>query len=125
MDAIRSIHGQKDLWIVESFPFFKAASDLQEPWIAVDYGVVPSKSFSWIRRRYFDYIRKTQYGEYFPKASGIACISHFLRRNLPPALREKATVIHLGVDHYTMNRLVDAREELGIDDPSSCTKAVN
>lgn len=112
--AIRPHEKQQDIWIVESFPFFKAAGQFEKPWIAVDYGVVPSESFPLLKRREFNYIRRTQYGEYFHRASKIACVSHFLRRMLPPELSEKATVIHLGIDHYDRDSLVDLRTEVGL-----------
>ena len=113
--AIRLFVEREDLWIVESFPFFKAASRFEKPWIAVDHGVVPSESFPWRIRRHFDYIRRTQYGEYFQKSSKIVCVSHFIRHKLPPALQDKAVVIHPGIDHYANNSLVDLKAELGLD----------
>jgi len=113
--AIKPFAEQEDIWIVESFPFFKAASHFERPWIAVDYGVVPSDPFPILARRHFEYIRTTQYGQYFQKSSRIVCISHFLRQNLPSALRQKAVVIHPGIDHYSKNSLVNLRTELGVD----------
>lgn len=113
-EAVRQFVKDEDLWIVESFPFFKAASRFDRPWIAIDYGVVPSQTFALFARRHFDYIRKKQYGEYFQRASAIICISSFLRQNLPQALRQRSLVIHLGVDHYSRDYLVDLRTELGL-----------
>lgn len=113
--AVRPFVDREDLWIVESFPFFKAASRFKCPWVAVDYGVVPSDSFPRLTRRRFEYIRRTQYGEYFQAASRIVCISLFLRQNLPPSLRKRSVVIHPGVDHYAKDYLVDLKKELDID----------
>jgi len=113
--AIEPFIDEKDVWAVESFPFFKAASHFERPWIAVDYGVVPSEPFSGLTRRHFDYIRKTQYGKYFQNSSKIVCISHFLQQSLPPFLKQKAVVIYPGIDHYPKSSLVDLRTELGFD----------
>jgi len=113
--AIKPFVEQEDIWIVESFPFFKAASRFEQPWIAVDYGVVPSDPFPTRTRRHFEYVRRIQYGQYFQRSSRIVCISHFLWQNLPSALRQKAVVIHPGIDHYAKNPLVDLRTELGLD----------
>ena len=105
----------EDMWIVESFPFFKAASRFSRPWIAIDHGIVPSKYFPFLKRHHFDYIRKTQYGEYFQKASAIVCVSKFLFEDLTPILQNKGMVIHPGIDHYQRSVAVDLRRELDIN----------
>ena len=114
-EVIRPLEDEVDLWIVETYPFFKAAHGFKRPWIAVDYGVVPSKSFPLAARRRFDYIRRTQYGEYFQSASKIVCISEFLLQNLPPAIRQNAVLVYPGIDHYSKHSLIDLRVDLGLD----------
>jgi glycosyltransferase involved in cell wall biosynthesis len=105
----------QDVWIVESFPFFKAASRFQRPWIAFDHGVVPAEYFPLLKRSHLNYIRRTQYRDYLQKASGIVCVSKFLLDSLPPILRKKAVVIYPGINHYPNRSMaVDLRKELGI-----------
>ena len=112
--AIEEYVSDEDLWIVETFPFFKAASRFEKPWIAIDYGVVPSRPFSRKIRKYFDYIRRTQYGEYFESSSKIICISNFLRQCLPDRLKQKSSVVYPAVDHYDKKILIDLRRELNL-----------
>jgi glycosyltransferase involved in cell wall biosynthesis len=112
--AIKKYVLDEDIWIVETFPFFKAASNFKHPWIAHDHGVVPSESFPRKKRQYFDFIRKTQYEKYFQNSSKIICVSNFLRGCLPTSLRKKADVVYLGIDHYGKDVLVDSRRELDL-----------
>jgi glycosyltransferase involved in cell wall biosynthesis len=114
-ELIRPLEKEVDVWIVETYPFFKAAHRFKRPWIAIDYGVVPSKSFPLAARRRFDHIRRTQYGEYFQTASKIVCISEFLLQNLRPAIRRNALVVYPGIDHYSRRSLIDLRLDLGLD----------
>jgi glycosyltransferase involved in cell wall biosynthesis len=115
LHAIRPHIDEPDVWIIESFPFFSAGMIITQPWVAFDHGVVPSEYFDWRRRRHFDYIRRTQYKEYFTKASKIVCVSEFLRSCLPPSLRRTCVVIPPGINHYANTGITDVRAILNIE----------
>lgn len=107
---------EKDLLVVEAYPFFYTGACIalrtKKPWIAVDHGVVPSELVHKWKQKEFDYIRNKQYHEYFPLAARIVCVSNWLREQLPKGLQGKAEVIYNGVDHYGERRLVDIKDVL-------------
>lgn len=107
-----------DAWLVHTPPFFSLLPRLAAPAIAVDYGVSSSAGFPLKIRANFAYVRWSQDHVFWRWAKAIAPISNFLRRDLPPRLKQKAEVIYLGADHYrSLAGSVDdesVRRELGI-----------
>ncbi len=112
-----------DLLLVGTFPFFSLIPELSRrvPCIALDFGICSTEGFRLWPRLNFAYMRRTQHRRYLPHARRIVAISEFVRGELPAALRPKASVIHLGVDHYPVNAGLGAeaaefRRALGIGD---------
>lgn len=89
-----------DIWLVHTFPYYSFIRRLSAPVVAVEYGVSPAEGFPLKLRANFAYMRQMQERFYFPRARRIVTISEYLRGELPVRLRDKASVIYPGADHY-------------------------
>lgn len=89
-----------DAWLVHTFPFFALLPRLKAPSIAVEYGVSSTAGFPAKIRANFAYVKFMQERVYLRGARRIVTISEYLKRQLPPGLAGKASVIYLGADHY-------------------------
>ena len=110
---------QHDVVFVESHPFFSLIPRLRTPVVAVDHGVSSTEGMPLKVRSAFRYIEWAQHNRYFPRASGIVTVSDFVRSLLPPRLRERATVIYNGADHYprvSAGERAEMRRRLGLAD---------
>lgn len=110
-----------DLFVLGTFPFYSYAQILSRhaPCIAVDLGICSTDGMPASVKRNFDYMRETQYGEYFNYVEKILTISEYLKKLMPEHLKEKTKALHLGIDHYGPNAPKDMekfRNDLGISD---------
>jgi len=89
-----------DLFIIQSFPFYSLIPKLNKPVLIVDHGIPYSEGLPLKRRLKYKYMDISQNISYFRKANKIVSVSRYLLDSLPGNLREKATCIYNGCDHY-------------------------
>ena len=89
-----------DLFIIQSFPFYSLIPKLNKPVLVVDHGIPSINEFPLKRKIRYKYIEISQNLSYFRKASKIVTVSRYLLNCLPKGLKEKATFIYNGSDHY-------------------------
>jgi glycosyltransferase involved in cell wall biosynthesis len=114
-DATKEVLNNQDLLVPCTFPYYYVAFRSSSRWVPIDFGVVPPEFY---RRRIAKELRyhwRTQYGEYFPRASKIVSISEFLKRRLPAQLHDRTTVIYPGIDHYPDLFLCKVKELYGLE----------
>jgi len=108
-----------DLFIIQSFPFYSLIPKLDKPVLIVDHGIPYSGSFSLKRRLRYKYMQISQNLSYFRRANKIVSVSRYLLNSLPGNLREKATCIYNGCDHYkkkiiTEEEITDFKNSLDV-----------
>ncbi len=89
-----------DLFIIQSFPFYSLIPKLNKPVLVVDHGIPSENSLPLKRRLRYKYMEISQNFSYFKKAKKIVTVSRYLLNCLPKSLKEKATFIYNGCDHY-------------------------
>ncbi len=89
-----------DLFIIQSFPFYSLIPSLNKPVLVVDHGIISVSGLPLKRRLRYRYMNLSQNISYFKKADKIVSVSKYLLNCLPRKLREKATFIYNGCDHY-------------------------
>lgn len=108
-----------DLFIIQSFPFYSLIPKLNKPVLVVDHGIPSINEFPLKRKLRYKYIEITQNLSYFRKASKIVTVSRYLLNCLPKNLKDKATFIYNGSDHYqgksiSAEEIKDFRNSLGV-----------
>ena len=109
-----------DLFIIQSFPFYSLIPKLNKPVLAVDHGIISASGLPLKRRLRYKYMEISQNLSYFKKANKIVTVSRYLLNCLPKNLREKATFIYNGCDHYKeeiigKEEINDFRNEIGVN----------
>lgn len=99
-----------DLFIIQSFPFYSLIPKLNKPVLVVDHGIISVSGLPLKRRLRYKYMEISQNLSYFKKANKIVTVSRYLLNYLPKNLREKATFIYNGCDHY--NEEIIGEEEI-------------
>ena len=99
-----------DLFIIQSFPFYSLIPKLNKPVLAVDHGIISVSGLTLKRKLRYKYMEISQNLSYFKKANKIVTVSRYLLNCLPRNLREKATFIYNGCDHY--RKEIISREEI-------------
>ena len=108
-----------DLFIIQSFPFYSLIPLLKSPTLVVDHGVVSTIGMPIKRKLYYKCQQLSQNLSYFRKAKKVILVSNYLLNLLPNYIKNKATFIHNGVDHYqgdniTQDEIDNFRLKLGI-----------
>jgi GT2 family glycosyltransferase/glycosyltransferase involved in cell wall biosynthesis len=108
-----------DLFIIQSFPFYSLIPLLKSPSLVVDHGIVSTFGMPLRRRIFFKYQQISQNLSYFRKAKKVVCVSNYLLNLLPNNIKNRATFIYNGVDHYQADKIrqddvINFREKLGL-----------
>jgi GT2 family glycosyltransferase/glycosyltransferase involved in cell wall biosynthesis len=108
-----------DLFIIQSFPFYTLIPKLNKPVLVVDHGIPTLDEFTFKRKLRYKYMEATQNLYYFRKAGKIVAVSQYLLNCLPRSLKDKATFIYNGCDHYqkkviTKEDINEFRKSLGV-----------
>jgi len=109
-----------DAWLVETPPFYHWLPHLPGPVVCVEHGTPPGSFFPRRLGRRIDALTVSRYREVYGRlrpGDGVVAISQYIRSCLPPAVRERAVVIHNGADHYPLATAEEAaafRRQLGI-----------
>ena len=109
-----------DLFIIQSFPFYSLIPKLNKPVLVVDHGIPSVSGLPFKRRLRYKYIEISQNISYFKKADRIVSVSKYVLNCLPKSLREKATFIYNGCDHYQKKaigteEINNFRNEIGVN----------
>lgn len=109
-----------DLFIIQSFPFYSLIPRLNKPVLVVDHGIISLSGLPLRRRLRYKYMETSQNLSYFKKANKIVTVSKYLLNCLPKNLREKATFIYNGCDHYQEEiigekEINNFRNEIGVN----------
>jgi len=109
-----------DLFIIQSFPFYSLVPRLNKPVLVVDHGIISVSGLPLKRRLRYKYMGISQNLSYFKKADKIVTVSKYLLNCLPKNLREKATFIYNGCDHYQEEiigeeEINNFRNEIGVN----------
>jgi len=109
-----------DLFIIQSFPFYSLIPRLNKPVLVVDHGIISVSGLPLKRRLRYKYMGISQNLSYFKKADKIVTVSKYLLNCLPKNLREKATFIYNGCDHYQEEiigeeEINNFRNEIGVN----------
>jgi len=99
-----------DLFIIQSFPFYSLIPELNKHSLVVEHGIPYAGGLPLRRRLRYGYMNISQNISYFKKANKIVPVSQYLFNCLPANLRQKATVIYNGCDHY--RKAAVTREEI-------------
>ena len=99
-----------DLFIIQSFPFYSLIPKLNKPVLVVDHGIISVSGLPLKRRLRFKYMEISQNLSYFRKANKVVAVSKYILNCLPKGIREKATYIYNGCDHYQKRRI--SKEEI-------------
>jgi GT2 family glycosyltransferase/glycosyltransferase involved in cell wall biosynthesis len=110
---------EADLFIIQSFPFYSLIPLLKSPSLVVDHGIVSTAGMLLKRKIFFKYQQISQNLSYFRKAKKVVCVSNYLLNLLPNNIKNKATFIYNGIDHYqndniTQDDIINFREKLGV-----------
>ncbi len=92
---------------------------LKSPSLVVDHGIVSTAGMLLKRKIFFKYQQISQNLSYFRKAKKVVCVSNYLLNLLPNYIKNKATFIYNGIDHYqndniTQDDIINFREKLGV-----------
>ena len=88
------------IYLIATQPYFYYPWFLRKPVVNYEFGIVPTRGFSWRKKAMWAYMRFTQFYVYHPAADAIVSNSEFTRRALPWLVRGKTTPIYHGVEHY-------------------------
>lgn len=108
-----------DLFIIQSFPFYSLIPRLNKPVLIVDHGIISVSGLPLKRRLRYKYMELSQNLSYFKKANKIVTVSRYLLNCLSKNLKEKATFIYNGCDHYREEiigeeEITSFRNEIGV-----------
>jgi len=108
-----------DLFIIQSFPFYSLIPRLNKPVLVVDHGIISATGLPLKRKLKYKYMEISQNLSYFRKADKIVTVSRYLLGCVSKNLREKATFIYNGCDHYREEiigeeEITGFRNEIGV-----------